>query len=263
MGHRMNMGEREMSGNGKVAMVTGAGSGVGRESALALAADGYAVVLAGRRADALAETIGLAGANGARMLAVPTDVTDPAAVDALFAATKAKFGRLDVVFNNAGGNVPSTNFGDFTFAQWQQVVAVNLNGCFLVANAAFRMMRDQTPRGGRIINNGSISAHLPRPNSAPYTATKHAITGLTRSAALDGRKYDIACGQIDIGNAGTEMTARMKAGIMQADGSIAVEPTIDVDLVARAVVSMASLPLDANVLFMTIMATKMPFVGRG
>ena len=263
MGHRMNMGEREMSGNGKVAMVTGAGSGVGRESALALAADGYSVVLAGRRADALAETIGLAGANGVRMLAVPTDVTDPAAVDALFAATRAKFGRLDVVFNNAGGNVPSTNFGDFTFAQWQQVVAVNLNGCFLVANAAFRMMRDQTPRGGRIINNGSISAHTPRPGSAAYTSTKHAITGMTKAISLDGRAFDIACGQIDIGNAATPMTARMAKGVPQPDGTTRVEPTMDVSAVGKTIVYMAGLGMDANVMFVTVMATKMPFAGRG
>ena len=252
-----------MSGNGKIALITGAGSGVGRESALALAAEGYSVVLAGRRADALAETVSLAGANGANMLAVPTDVTQPAAVDALFAAIKAKYGRLDVVFNNAGGNVPSTNFGDFTWEQWTQVVAVNLNGCFLIANAAFRMMRDQTPQGGRIINNGSISAHTPRPGSAAYTSTKHAITGMTKSIALDGRQFDIACGQIDIGNAATPMTARMAKGVPQPDGTTRVEPTMDVTNVGKTIVYMAGLSPDANALFVTVMATKMPFVGRG
>ncbi len=252
-----------MSGNGKVALITGAGSGVGRESALALAAAGYSVVLAGRRGDALGETIGLAGPAGAAMLAVPTDVTDPAAVAALFAAIKAKFGRLDVVFNNAGGNVPATNFGDFTWEQWTQVVAVNLNGCFLIANAAFRMMRDQSPQGGRIINNGSISAHTPRPGSAAYTSTKHAITGLTKAIALDGRQFDIACGQIDIGNAATPMTARMAKGVPQPDGTTRVEPTMDVSAVGKTILYMADLPADANALFVTVMATKMPFVGRG
>jgi NAD(P)-dependent dehydrogenase (short-subunit alcohol dehydrogenase family) len=252
-----------MSGNGKVALVTGAGSGVGRESALALAAAGYSVVLAGRRADALNETVGLAGGDGARMLAVSTDVTQPEAVAALFAAIKAKCGRLDVVFNNAGGNVPSTNFGDFTWEQWTSVVAVNLNGCFLVANAAFRMMREQTPQGGRIINNGSISAHTPRPGSAAYTSTKHAITGLTKAIALDGRQFDIACGQIDIGNAATPMTARMARGVPQPDGTSRIEPTMDVASVGKTIVFMATLPPDANALFITVMATKMPFVGRG
>jgi NAD(P)-dependent dehydrogenase (short-subunit alcohol dehydrogenase family) len=252
-----------MSGDGKVALVTGAGSGVGRESALALAAAGYSVVLAGRRADALNETVGLAGADGARMLAVPTDVTQPEAVAALFAAIKSKCGRLDVVFNNAGGNVPSTNFGDFTWEQWTSVVAVNLNGCFLVANAAFRMMREQTPQGGRIINNGSISAHTPRPGSAAYTSTKHAITGLTKAIALDGRQFDIACGQIDIGNAATPMTARMARGVPQPDGTSRIEPTMDVASVGKTIVFMATLPPDANALFITVMATKMPFVGRG
>jgi NAD(P)-dependent dehydrogenase (short-subunit alcohol dehydrogenase family) len=247
----------------KIALVTGAGSGVGRSAALALLADGYRLVLAGRRADALDETIALAKANQGDVLAVPTDVTDPAQVEALFAATKAKFGRLDVLFNNAGGNVPATNFGDFTWDQWQHVVAVNLNGAFLCANAAFRMMRDQTPQGGRIINNGSISAHTPRPGSAAYTATKHAITGMTKTIALDGRKFDIACGQIDIGNAATPMTARMARGVPQADGTMAVEPTMDVDNVGRTIVYMAGLTADANALFVTVMATKMPFVGRG
>ena len=252
-----------MSTNGKVALITGAGSGVGRESALALGAEGYAVVLAGRRADALAETISLAGAAGAHMLAVPTDVTNPYAVAALFAAIKAKCGRLDVVFNNAGGNVPSTNFGDFTWEQWTSVVAVNLNGCFLIANAAFRMMRDQTPQGGRIINNGSISAHTPRPGSAAYTSTKHAITGLTKTIALDGRQFDIACGQIDIGNAATPMTARMAKGVPQPDGTSRIEPTMEVSAVGKTIVYMAGLNPDANALFVTVMATKMPFAGRG
>ena len=247
----------------RIALVTGAGSGVGRSAALALLADGYQLVLAGRRADALEETIALARANATDVLAVPTDVTDPVRVEALFAATKAKFGRLDVLFNNAGGNVPSTNFGDFTFDQWQHVVAVNLNGAFLCANAAFRMMRDQTPRGGRIINNGSISAHTPRPGSVAYTATKHAITGMTKTIALDGRKYDIACGQIDIGNAATPMTARMAKGVPQADGTMAIEPTMDVANVGRTIVYMAGLTPDANALFVTVMATKMPFAGRG
>jgi NAD(P)-dependent dehydrogenase (short-subunit alcohol dehydrogenase family) len=247
----------------KIALVTGAGSGVGRSAALALLADGYRLVLAGRRADALDETIALAKANQGDVLAVPTDVTDPAQVEALFAATKAKFGRLDVLFNNAGGNVPATNFGDFTWDQWQHVVAVNLNGAFLCANAAFRMMRDQTPQGGRIINNGSISAHTPRPGSAAYTATKHAITGMTKTIALDGRKFDIACGQIDIGNAATPMTARMARGVPQADGTMAVEPTMDVDNVGRTIVYMAGLTAEANALFVTVMASKMPFVGRG
>ena len=252
-----------MSNSGKIALVTGAGSGVGRAATLALLADGYSVALAGRRADALAETVSLAGDGGARALAVPTDVTQPAAVDALFGAIHAKFGRLDVVFNNAGGNVPSTNFGDFTWEQWTHVVAVNLNGCFLVANRAFRMMRDQTPRGGRIINNGSISAHTPRPGSAAYSSTKHAITGMTKSISLDGRAFDIACGQIDIGNAATPMTARMANGVPQPDGTTRVEPTMDVSAVGKTIVYMAGLPADANVMFVTVMATKMPFAGRG
>jgi NAD(P)-dependent dehydrogenase (short-subunit alcohol dehydrogenase family) len=256
-------GDDAMSGSGKIALITGAGSGVGRAAALALLAEGYSVVLAGRRAEPLAETASLAGDGAARTLAVPTDVTKPEAVEALFAAIKAKFGRLDVVFNNAGGNVPSTNFGDFTFEQWTSVVAVNLNGCFLVANAAFRMMRDQTPRGGRIINNGSISAHTPRPGSAAYTSTKHAITGLTKSIALDGRAFDIACGQIDIGNAATPMTARMARGVPQADGSMQVEPTMAASNVGRTIVYMAGIGADANALFVVVKATKMPFEGRG
>jgi NAD(P)-dependent dehydrogenase (short-subunit alcohol dehydrogenase family) len=254
-----------MGSNGKIAIVTGAGSGIGRASALALLAEGYQVVLAGRRPEALAETVARAEQVGAagRALAVPTDVADEASVRALFEATRRAFGRLDVLFNNAGTGAPPVPVEDLTFEQWRRVVEVNLNGPFLCTREAFRLMKDQEPRGGRIINNGSISAHTPRPNSAPYTSTKHAITGLTKSTALDGRKYGIACGQIDIGNAGTEMTARMKDGVPQADGSLAPEPTMDVEHVARAVVYMAGLPLDANVLFMTVMATAMPFVGRG
>jgi NAD(P)-dependent dehydrogenase (short-subunit alcohol dehydrogenase family) len=248
---------------GRVAVVTGAGSGVGRAASLALLAEGYSVVLAGRRADALAETLALAGDRSSHGLATPTDVTEPKSVAALFAATQQKFGRLDLLFNNAGGNVPSTNFGDLTWDQWRHVMKVNLDGAFLVANAAFRMMRDQTPQGGRIINNGSISAHAPRPGSAPYTTTKHAITGLTRTIALDGRRYDIACGQIDIGNAATPLTARMAGGVPQADGTMKPEPTMDVGNVGRTIVYMAGLTPDANALFVTVMATKMPFVGRG
>ena len=245
----------------RVAVVTGAGSGVGRASALALLNDGYAVALAGRRKDALEETAGMAKAG--TPLVVPTDVSDPAGVAALFAAVKDRFGRLDVLFNNAGTNVPSTNFGDFTWEQWRSVVAVNLDGMFLCANAAFRMMRDQSPQGGRIINNGSISAHAPRPGSVGYTSTKHAITGLTKTISLDGRRYDIACGQIDIGNAATPMTARMARGVPQANGEVKVEPTMDVENVARSILLMANMSLDANVQFLTVMATKMPFVGRG
>ncbi len=248
---------------GRIALVTGAGSGVGRAAALALLAEGYRVVLAGRRADALAETVQLAGAQGAAALAVPTDVTDPASVDALFAEIAARCGRLDVLFNNAGGNTRSTDFGDLTMEQWRSVVSVNLDGAFLVARGAYRMMREQSPRGGRIINNGSISAHVPRPGAGPYNASKHAITGLTRTISLDGRKHDIACGQIDIGNAASPMTARMSQGVPQANGTMATEPTMPVDEVGRAVVYMASLPPEANVQFMTVMATKMPFIGRG
>ena len=251
-----------MEAYAKVALVTGAGSGIGRHSALALAEVGYAVALAGRRQDALEETAALAGTD-ARMLPVSTDVGDPQAVDALFAQVAEHFGRLDVLFNNAGGGAPTVPLEDLEYEQWQQVVAVNLTGSFLCTQAAFRIMKDQDPRGGRIINNGSVSAAAPRPNSAPYTATKHAITGLTKSTSLDGRKYDIACGQIDIGNTATDMTQRMSDGVPQADGSKLVEPRFDVEHVARAVVQMAELPLDTNVLFMTIMATKMPFVGRG
>jgi NAD(P)-dependent dehydrogenase (short-subunit alcohol dehydrogenase family) len=245
----------------KVALVTGAGSGIGRASALALAQQGYAVVLTGRRRAALEQTAALAGT--APTLVFDADASKADAVEALFAATRQAFGRLDVLFNNAGTGAPPVPLEDLTLEQWQRVVDVNLTAAFLSTQAAFRLMKEQSPRGGRIINNGSISAHTPRPNSAPYTATKHAITGLTKSTALDGRKYDIACGQIDIGNAATEMTARMAQGVLQPSGELVVEPTMDVDVVARAVVYMASLPLDANVLFMTVMATKMPFVGRG
>ena len=253
-----------MSTSPRIALVTGAGSGIGRACALALLKAGYHVVLAGRRADALQQTIAAAGADGSRMLAVPTDVGDPASVKALFAKTKATFGRLNLLFNNAGMGAPAIPIEDITFEQWQAVVGVNLTGPFLCTQQAFRLMKAQAPRGGRIVNNGSISAHAPRPFSAPYTATKHAITGLTKATSLDGRAYDIACGQIDIGNAATEMTESTRTtGVLQADGSLEREPTIDAADVARAVVFMATLPLDANVQFMTVMATKMPFIGRG
>jgi NAD(P)-dependent dehydrogenase (short-subunit alcohol dehydrogenase family) len=252
-----------MNANGKTAIVTGAGSGIGRATALALLQEGYSVVLAGRRAEALAETIDQAGPARSQALSIATDVTDPSSVLALFDATKQALGRLDLLFNNAGTGAPAIALEDLTVEQWKRVLDVNLTGAFLCTQEAFRVMKGQTPRGGRIINNGSISAHTPRPNSAPYTAAKHAITGLTKSTALDGRNYDIACGQIDIGNADTPMTARMKAGVPQASGSVTAEPTMDVAHVARAVIYMASLPLDANVLFLTVMATKMPFVGRG
>ncbi len=252
-----------MGGAGKVAMVTGAGSGIGRATALALLGDGYSVVLAGRRRDALDRTIAEAGDVGPRALAVPADVTDPGSVAALFDATRAAFGRLDILFNNAGIGAPAVPLEDLTVEQWRRVVDVNLTGAFLCTQAAFRLMKAQDPRGGRIINNGSISAHVPRPHSAPYTATKHAITGLTRSTSLDGREHDIACGQVDVGNAATDMTARMREGIIQPHGATAVEPTMDPAHVAEAVLYMASLPLDANVLFLTVMATRMPYVGRG
>lgn len=252
-----------MEGVHKVALVTGAGSGVGRAVALALAQERYAVVLAGRRREPLEGTAKAAGEAGVTTLVVPTDVGDPASVEALFERVREQFGRLDLLFNNAGVFSPAVPLEDLTFEQWKNVVDVNLTGAFLCLQAAFRLMKSQEPRGGRIINNGSISAYAPRPNSAPYTATKHAITGLTRSAALDGRKHGIAVGQIDIGNAATDMTARMKEGVPQADGRVAPEPVMDAVHVGRAVAHMASLPLDANVLFMTVMATNMPFVGRG
>jgi NAD(P)-dependent dehydrogenase (short-subunit alcohol dehydrogenase family) len=252
-----------MASTGKVAIVTGAGSGIGRSVALAFLKDGYRVALAGRRRDRLEETAKLS-ASGERALVVPTDVTDPRAIAALFAATKEKFGRLDVLFNNAGIGTPGKILlEDLTLEQWQAVVNTNLTGMFLCTQEAFRIMKSQTPRGGRIINNGSISAHAPRPNSAPYTSTKHAVTGLTKSTSLDGRKYDIACGQIDIGNARTDLAARMANGVPQANGQIAVEPLMDVEQVGAAVLHMANLPLETNVQFMTIMATKMPFIGRG
>ena len=251
-----------MTASGRVAIVTGAGTGIGKAAALALLREGYRVVLAGRRRELLEKTASESGA-GERALVVPTDVADPAAVRALFAKTKEAFGRLDVLFNNAGMGAPAVPLEDLTYEKWKQVVDVNLTGMFLCTQEAFRIMKGQEPRGGRIINNGSISAHAPRPNSAPYTATKHAVTGLTKSTALDGRKYDVACSQIDIGNAMTELAARMAKGVLQADGTVAVEPLMDVEHVGRVVAYLASLPLDVNVLFMTIMATKMPFVGRG
>ena len=247
--------------NAKIAVVTGAGSGIGRASALCLSKAGFNVCLTGRRREPLEETATLA--TGGETLVVPTDVTDPESVAALFEAIRSRFGRIDVLFNNAGGNVPATNFGDMTWEQWNKIVNVNLNGMFLCANAAYRMMRDQTPRGGRIINNGSISAYTPRPGSSVYTATKHAVTGLTKSIALDGRAFDIACGQVNVGNAATPMTTRMAKGVIQADGSMAVEATMDVQNVGETVAFMASLPLDANVMGVTVMATKMPFAGRG
>jgi NAD(P)-dependent dehydrogenase (short-subunit alcohol dehydrogenase family) len=256
-------GLHDSDSHDRVALVTGAGTGVGRAAALALLTDGYRVVLAGRRAEPLQQVIAESGAEAARALAVPTDVTDPDAVAALFDRTVQAFGRLDLLFNNAGVGAPPVELEDLTLAQWQAAVNTNLTGPFLCTQHAFRIMKRQTPRGGRIINNGSISAHAPRPNSAPYTATKHAITGLTRSTSLDGRKYDIACGQLDIGNAATPMTSRMTDGVPQADGSVRPEPRMDVEHVGSAIRYMASLPLDANVQFMTIMATKMPYVGRG
>jgi NAD(P)-dependent dehydrogenase (short-subunit alcohol dehydrogenase family) len=252
-----------MSPMSKVAIVTGAGTGIGKAVALALLAEGYRVALAGRRREPLEQTAAEANQAAAPALVVPTDVSDAVSVHALFERTREAFGRLDLLFNNAGIGAPPVELDELTVEQWRNVVDINLTGAFLCLREAFRLMRNQTPRGGRIINNGSISAHAPRPNSAPYTATKHAITGLTKSASLDGRKYDIACGQIDIGNAATEMAARMAKGVPQASGQIAVEPLMDVTHVASSVVYMASLPLDANVQFMTVMATKMPFVGRG
>ena len=247
----------------KIAIVTGAGSGIGRAVAIGLLEDSYAVVLAGRRAASLEQTVRDAGPHGAHALVVPTDVSDAAAVRSLFATTRDTFGRLDLLFNNAGLAARGVPLEELTVDEWRSVVDVNLTGAFLCTQQAFLLMKDQQPQGGRIINNGSISAYSPRPNSAPYTATKHAITGLTKSSSLDGRRFSIACGQIDIGNAATDMTAGMTTGVMQASGQLAPEPRLDVAHVVRAVVYMASLPLDANVQFMTVMATKMPFVGRG
>ena len=252
-----------MTAQGKIAMITGAGSGIGRAVAVAMMKEGYSVVLTGRRRDALEETVKLGAASNAPAFVVPADLADPEAVAHLFAKTRERFGRLDVLFNNAGANAPPINLEDLTFQQWQTVLNANLTSAFLCTQEAFRLMKNQSPRGGRIINNGSISSQTPRPNSAPYTATKHAITGLTKSTALDGRKYDIACGQIDIGNAATDMTSKMNSGVLQADLSIRAEPTMNVDYVAQSVIYMASLPLDANVLSLTVMATKMPLVGRG
>jgi NAD(P)-dependent dehydrogenase (short-subunit alcohol dehydrogenase family) len=249
--------------NRKIALVTGAGSGIGRAVSLALQNAGYSVVLAGRRQAELERTAAMASAGGGSMLPVPADVSDPASVKALFAAAQSAFGRLDLLFNNAGRGTPPVPMEELTFEQWSEVVGVNLTGAFLCAQEAIRMMKAQSPQGGRIINNGSISAHVPRPHSAPYTATKHAITGLTRSISLDGRQFQIACGQIDIGNAATEMTERMTNGVLQANGSMQVEPRMDVRHVADAVLYMANLPLDANVEFMTVMATNMPYIGRG
>jgi NAD(P)-dependent dehydrogenase (short-subunit alcohol dehydrogenase family) len=252
-----------MNSHHKVAIVTGAGTGVGKAVAIAFLQEGYRVALAGRRQELLEQAVAQAGSAAGQALAVPADVREQAAVRALFAQTKEAFGRLDVLFNNAGISARGVPLEDLSYEQWQAVVDTNLTGAFLCTQEAFKIMKSQEPRGGRIINNGSVSADAPRPNSAPYTATKHAITGLTKSTSLDGRKYDIACGQIDIGNALTELTANMARGVPQANGSVAVEPVMDVQHVARAVLYMASLPLDANVLFMTVMATKMPLVGRG
>ena len=247
---------------GKVAIITGAGTGIGKHTALALLDEGYSVALAGRRVELLEAVVDESGAEG-RVIAVPTDVGDAQAVERLFETTRENFGRLDLLFNNAGSGAPAIPLEELTLDQWQRVVSVNLTGAFLCTQAAFRIMKAQDPKGGRIINNGSISAHTPRPNSAPYTSTKHAITGLTKSTALDGRNHDIVCGQIDVGNALTDMTARMGKGVTQADGTVKPEPTMDVDSVVRAVVYMDSLPLDASVQSITVLASKMPFVGRG
>ena len=247
----------------RIAIVTGAGSGIGRAVSLALHAAGFSVALAGRRPAPLEQTAALAAPSGPRLIAVPTDVADPASVDSLFRRVADEFGRLDLLFNNAGVNAPGVPMEDMTFEQWNAVVQTNLTGVFLCAQQALRMMKSQTPPGGRIINNGSISAQVPRPDSAPYTATKHAVTGLTRSISLDGRKYGVACGQIDIGNAATDMTERMTKGVRQANGTTLEEPRMDVRHVAEAVVYMANLPLEANVQFITVMATAMPYIGRG
>jgi NAD(P)-dependent dehydrogenase (short-subunit alcohol dehydrogenase family) len=252
-----------MSSAAKVALITGGGTGIGKAAALALAKDGYAIVLAGRRKEPLEKAEAEVKRHGVKTLIVPTDAGKPDQVKALFDKTKQTFGRLDLLFNNAGMGAPAQPLEDLPFEKWQQVVDINLTGIFLCTQEAIRIMKDQSPRGGRIINNGSISAHAPRPNSAPYTSTKHAVTGLTKATALDGRKYDIACGQIDIGNAETELALRMAQGVPQADGTVKSEPLMNVDHVGQAIAFMASLPLESNVLFMTIMATKMPFVGRG
>jgi NAD(P)-dependent dehydrogenase (short-subunit alcohol dehydrogenase family) len=252
-----------MNSTSRIAMVTGAGTGIGKKTALLLWEAGYSVVLAGRRVEPLEQTIREAGVSDARALVVSTDVSDPQAVSALFAATEAKFGRLDVLFNNAGVSAPVIPLEDISYEQWRTVLDTCLTGTFLCTQQAFRMMKQQNPRGGRIINNGSLSAHTPRLNTGPYTATKHAITGLTKSTALDGRAFNIACGQIDIGNAATDMTSHMKDGVLQANGRAVAEPTMDADHVARALLYMATLPLDVNVPFMTVMATQMPFMGRG
>ena len=247
----------------KVALVTGGGTGIGRAVALALADEGYATTVCGRRQERIDETARLGEQRGGKLLSVQADVSNPDSVQALFDKVEHTFGRLDLLFNNAGGGAPAVPIDELTFEQWQTVVGANLTGTFLCTQAAFRLMKRQEPRGGRIINNGSISAHMPRPNSAPYTSTKHGVLGLTKSTALDGRAFDIACGQIDIGNAGTEMAQRLGQGALQPDGSVRPEPLLDVEHVARAVVYMANLPLDANVQFLTVMATKMPFIGRG
>lgn len=252
-----------MSTENKIAIVTGAGSGVGKGAALALLKDGWSVVLAGRRAEALESTVEAAGEDSGRTLPVPTDVGDPDSVKALFEAAKGEYGRLDLLFNNAGMGAPAIPLDELTVEQWRAVVDVNLNGMFYCTQEAFRIMKNQDPMGGRIINNGSISAHVPRPFSIPYTATKHAVTGVTRATSLDGRQHNIACGQIDIGNAATEMTERMTGGVPQADGTTKAEPLMDLDHVSQTVAHMASLPLESNVQFVTVMATKMPFIGRG
>jgi NAD(P)-dependent dehydrogenase (short-subunit alcohol dehydrogenase family) len=255
--------QEEAEAMSKVAMITGAGSGIGKASALALAGDGWDVVLTGRRKEPLEAVAAEAQAQGVHALAVPADVADTASVAALFAKTRETFGRLDLLFNNAGLGAPAVPVEELPFERWKAVIDTIVTGTFLCTQEAFKIMKSQEPRGGRIINNGSISAYVPRPNSAPYTAAKHAVTGLTRSTSLDGRKYDIACGQIDVGNAATEMTERMKGGVLQADGSTQVEPTMNVENVARAVVLMASLAPEANIQFLTVMSTKMPYVGRG
>ena len=252
-----------MSSNGRVAVVTGAGTGIGKASALALLADGYSVALAGRRIEPLEETVTEAGEDGSRTIVVSTDVGDPESVNNLFAKTKEAFGRLDVLFNNAGTGAPPLLLEDLTYDQWMVVVNANLTGTFLCTQQAFHIMKGQDPMGGRIINNGSLSAYVPRPNSIPYTATKHAVTGMTRATSLDGRKYNIACSQVDVGNAATPMTERMHSGVPQAHGEVRVEPTMNVQHVADAIVYISNLPLDANVQFMTVMATQMPYIGRG